>query len=138
MLNTQLYANSFLPASIQDWNSLPHDTKFSTSLQEFKSKINSNVTKVPTYLYYALDRKSQIMHTRLRTRCSALNQHLHSKNIIDNPYCLCGQIEDTNHFLLECANCANQRQTMNTTLLEFGHLATNVLLFGDQLLTLKF
>ena len=75
------------------------------------------------------------MYTRLRTRCSALNQHLHSKNIIDNPYCLCGQIEDTNHFLLECANYANQRQTMNTTLLEFGHLANNVLLFGDQLLT---
>ena len=74
--NTQLYANSFIPASIQDWNSLPQDTKHASSLPIFKSKINANIIKVPIHYYYALDRKSQIMHARLRTRYSSLNQYL--------------------------------------------------------------
>ena len=130
--NTQLYAHSFLPASIQDWNNLPNDVKHAPSLSIFKSKINSNITKSPKHFYFCLDRKSQIMHTRLRTRCSSLNQHLHSKNIIDNPYCSCGQIEDTNHFLNVCVNYNDQRRIMNNALVEFGQLPTNVLLSGDQ------
>ena len=71
------------------------------------------------------------MQSRLRTHYSALNQHLHSKNIIDNPHCLCGQIEDTYHFIFDCNNYADQRSTMNNELIEFGNLPLNVLLFGD-------
>ena len=130
--NTQLYANSFLPSTVQDWNNLPHAIKNAPSLHSFKSKLNSNVVKVPKYFYYFTDRRSHMMHTRLITHCSALNEHLHSKHIIDSPHCLCGQIEDTNHFILECHNYANQRNTMNNELIEFGHLSLNILLFGDQ------
>ena len=93
--NTQLYANSFLPSTVQHWNNLSHDVKNAPTLHIFKSKLNYNVIKVPKYFYYSTDRKSHIMHSRLRTHCSALNEHLYSKNIIDNPHCLCGQIEDT-------------------------------------------
>ena len=75
------------------------------------------------------------MNTRLRTHCSALNQHLHSKNIIDNPYCICGAIEDTYHFLFVCTNYAEQSRIMNTALVEFGHLSLKVLLFGDESLS---
>ena len=76
------------------------------------------------------------MHTRLRTHCSSLNQHLHSKNIIENPHCICGDIEDTYHFLFECANYANIRRDMYTTLADFGQLLLNVLLFGDESMSL--
>ena len=75
------------------------------------------------------------MHTRLRTHCSSLNQHLHSKNIIDNPNCICGDVENTYHFLFECTNYADHRHVMNTTLVDFGQLSLNLLLFGDETLT---
>ena len=129
--NTQLYANSFLPSTVQHWNNLSHDVKNAPTLHIFKSKLNYNVIKVPKYFYYSTDRKSHIMHSRLRTHCSALNEHLYSKNIIDNPHCLCGQIEDTYHFIFVCHNYADQRSTMINELIEFRNLQLNVLLFGD-------
>ena len=128
---TQLYAKSFLPSSIQEWNKLPQEIKCSSSLRCFKSNLNLNVIKPPKNFYFYTNRKSHIMHTRLRTHCSALNQHLHSKNIIDNPYCTCGAIEDTYHFLFECLNYVDHRRTMNNVLVEFGQLSLNILLFGD-------
>ena len=133
--NTQLYAKSFLSSSVQEWNQLPQEVKHSPSLCCFKSNINTNIVKPPKHFYFYTDRKSHIMHTRLRTHCSDLKQHLHSKNIIDDPYCICGAIEDTHHFLFECTNYANQRRIMNTTLIEFGHLSLNVLLYGDESLS---
>ena len=133
--NTQLYANSFLPASIQDWNNLPYDVKHAPSLSIFKSKINSNIIKTPKHFYYLLDRKSQIMHSRLRTQFSGPNQHLHSKNIIENPYCSCSQIENMNHFFLECVNYTDQRRIMNPALVEFGQVSLSVLFSGDETLS---
>ena len=41
--NTQLYAKSFLPSSIQDWNQLPQEIKYSPSLCCFKSNLNNNI-----------------------------------------------------------------------------------------------
>ena len=134
--NTQIYAKSFLPSTIQEWNNLPQDVKNAPTLPSFKYKLNRNVIKIPKYFYYFTDRKSHIMHTRLKTHCSALSQHLHSKNIVDDPKCICGQIEDTNHFIFECINYVDQRNIMLNELDEFEHLPLNVLLFGD--LTLSF
>ena len=48
--NTQLYANSFLPSTIQDWNNLPIEVKNSPSLCVFKKHLNLNVVKPPTFL----------------------------------------------------------------------------------------
>ena len=132
---TQLYANSFLPSTIQDWNNLPLEIKNSQSLCAFKKNLNLNVVKPPKHFYFYTNRKSHIMHTRLRTHCSALNEHLHSKNIIENPHCICGAIENTNHFVFECTNYSEHRRVMNIKLIDFGNLSLNDLLFGDELLS---
>ncbi|MCG8077918.1 MAG: reverse transcriptase family protein, partial [Candidatus Thiodiazotropha taylori] len=99
--NTQLYYNSFLPSAIREWNELPRDLQESQTITSFKYRLNSNITRPPPY-YLTGNRLYQIHHTRLRLNCSALNQHLFSKNIIPSPLCACGEIEDSRHFLLIC------------------------------------
>ena len=34
--------------------------------------------------------------------CSDLGHHLFQMNIIDSPYCPCGEIESTEHFFISC------------------------------------
>ena len=53
-------------------------------------------------LYFQGNRHAQIYHARQRTGCSTLRLHLYSKNIIENPLCNCGEIEDPFHFFFEC------------------------------------
>ncbi|KAH3890067.1 hypothetical protein DPMN_014136 [Dreissena polymorpha] len=96
-----LYYNSFVPAVIRKWNTLPDEVKNSESLNIFKSKLNRTLVKTPAY-YYVGKRYLQLTHTRLRTKSSALNDHLFAKNIISSPLCSCGAIETTNHFFFLC------------------------------------
>ena len=44
--------------------------------------------------------------------CSALHHHLFSKNIIGSPLCICGVVEDTDHYLFECERFNNLRQEL--------------------------
>ena len=100
---TQLYYmyKSFLPSSIRDWNDLPLTARNSPSLSSFKSQLNKDNMKMPNY-YNVGNRTLQIYHLRLRTNCSSLNFHLYSKNIIESPSYVCGDMESAKHFLLEC------------------------------------
>ena len=49
-------------------------------------------------LVYKGKRKLQVVHTRIRTNCSALNSDLFRKNIVDSPSCTCGAMENAYHF----------------------------------------
>ena len=129
LTRTQLYYKSFLPSCIREWNEIPLNIRNSTSLLSFKQQLNNNNIKVPVY-YSSGNRLLQIHHTRLRTNCSSLNQHLHSKNIIGDPLCACGRVETTNHFLLECPQYIQARRDMITTLSTFCIPSLNNLLYG--------
>ena len=131
LTRTQLYYKSFLPSCIREWNEIPLNIRNSTSLLSFKQQLNKNNIKVPVY-YSSGNRLLQIHHTRLRTKCSSLNQHLHSKNIINDPSCACGSVETTNHFLLECPQYIEARRDMITTLSTFCVPSPNNLLYGDS------
>ena len=48
--------------------------------------------------FFVGDRRPQVLHTRLRTKCSALNYEIHLKNLTDTPLCRCGNIETSEHF----------------------------------------
>ena len=133
LTRTQLYYKSFLPSCIREWNEIPLNIRNSTSLSSFKQQLNKNNNKVPIY-YSSGNRLLQIHHTRLRTKCSSLNQHLHSKNIIDDPLCACGSVETTNHFLLECPQYIQARRDMITALSTFCVPSLNNLLYGDTTL----
>ena len=78
LTRTQLYYKSFLPSCIREWNEIPLNIRNSTSLSSFKQQFYKNAIKVPVY-YSSGNRLLQIHHTRLRTKCSSLNQYLLSK-----------------------------------------------------------
>jgi hypothetical protein len=49
------------------------------------------------------ERKINIIHTKLRHRCSGLNADLYRVNWKNDPRCVCGHLfEDAIHFFLEC------------------------------------
>ena len=115
LTRTPLYYKSFLPSCIWEWNELPLDIQNSTLLASFKYKLNADTIKVRKY-YSTGNRSLQIYHTRLRTKCSSLKQHLFSKNMIQNPLCECGIVETTKHFLLECPRFTQARTVKINTL----------------------
>jgi hypothetical protein len=58
-------------------------------------------------------RKLNILHTRLRHKCSSLNADLSRIHVIDNYKCNCGgSFEDDIHYLLECPLYPNERRTL--------------------------
>ena len=130
LTRTQLYYKSFIPSSIREWNELPFECRNSDSLTIFKHQLNKNLPNIPKYYSYGL-RNLQIQHTRLRTECSSLNQHLFSKNIIDNPLCTCGEVESTRHFLLDCSHYDEIRVAMLNNISAICNPSLNVLLYGD-------
>ncbi len=99
--NTTLYNDSFLPSVIIEWNNLPLEARHIDSLEGFKNDLAMDQLKPMPY-FYSGSRLGQIYHTRLRTRSSGLNQHLYVKHIVDIPLCICGEVEDNEHFFLHC------------------------------------
>ena len=77
---TNLYYNSFLPSVIRDWNELPVVVRQLDSVCSLKNNTNRDFTSVPKY-YLTGNLKSQILHKRLQTNCSSLNNDLFLKRI---------------------------------------------------------
>ena len=131
------YLNELVPARYFLRNAdnisidLPNAIRNSTSLNKFKRKLSEQRSKPPNHFYYGR-RVPQIQHTRLRMECSALQQHLFKKSLVESPLCTCGISETSKHFLLDCQN---YHQIRNRTLSDFLHLPTKSLLFGDPRLT---
>ena len=108
--NTNLFYDSFFPATIRAWNDLPENIKQATSVASFKFLLNRNITKPPKY-YNTGSRIGQILHARLRMECSSLNAHLHKKKIIPDPSCQCGALESSRHYFFDCPRHADARST---------------------------
>ena len=76
---TTYHFNSFIPSTIRIWNNIPSNIKESESIHSFKQALCSlNIeNNVPKYYYNTGSRRGQILHARLRMRCSSLKQHLY-------------------------------------------------------------
>ena len=131
--NTRTYADSFLPSTIQAWNNLPDSIRSADTLATFKHLLTQDTPKVPKY-YFCGDRFFQVLHTRLRTECSSLNQHLHKRNLVGNPYCICGEVESNTHYLWPGPRYTLMRDEMVTSISQITNLTitTDVLLFGTD------
>ena len=81
--------------------------------------------------WISCNRKTQILHTRLRTKCSSLNSDLYSKNITESPFCHCGQVENSHHYLLCCPFYTAQRNELFNAVSEYQTISLNLLLYGD-------
>ena len=93
----------------------------------FANQLNSDIIP-PQKLFFQGNRLAQIYHTRLRTGCSTLRLHLYSKNIIENPLCNCGEIEDPFHFFFECNQYNLIRRDMLTCISAICNPNLNILL----------
>ena len=130
----RLYYTSFLPSAVRDWNELREQTRHSSSLNIFKNRLKPKLITPPRY-YNRSKRLGQIYHARLRTACSPLRQHLQSKNIVDSPYCTCGDIEDIHRFLCVCHQFRDLRRDLINSVSVICQPNLNVLLCGDISLT---
>ena len=127
---TQLYYNSFLPSVIRDWNTLSTTVRSAQSVYSFKTQLKNRNINTPRH-FYTGKRRAQIFHCRLRLKCSSLNHHLFSKNIIDSPHCRCGAIENTSHFFLFCPLYDDLRRNLYRSLPQDFPPSTNLFLNGD-------
>ena len=82
-------------------------------------------------------RKAQILHTQLRTNCSSLNLDLFLKNITDSPLCICGSLENAQHFFFYCNHYQTQRTVLLNAVSAYQTPSLNFLLYGDTPLSLK-
>ena len=57
------------------------------------------------------------------------------KNIVDSPYCSCGDIEDTHHFSFVCHQFTDLRRDLINLVSDICQPNLNVLLCGDKSLT---
>ena len=102
-VNSTSYRNSFLHATIREWNALsPAERDLSVSVETFKSKLNRKRKKPPDY-YFIGKRKYQIIHANMRTQSTDLNYHLFERYLREDTACDCGApVEDPNHYFRIC------------------------------------
>ena len=108
----QTSSKSFFPSTIKLWNSLPDSVKSLPTFSKFKKAIQP--VQIPVASFYNIgDRKTNIIHTKLRHRCSGLNADLYRVNLKNDPRCVCGNLfEDAIHFVLECPLYQHDRTSL--------------------------
>jgi hypothetical protein len=84
-----------------------------------------------------LPNNSKFSVGRMFSSCNSfrkrLFEHLYTKNIIDSPNCLCGEIESTHHYLFTCPIYTRQQNSLFRKLLQLLNIrpSENLLLFGS-------
>ena len=68
------FQSSFFPSTLRLWNGLSNEIRLSQTLPQFKRKVRRHEIQVMDHLI-VVDRKSNILLTRIRHRCSSLKLH---------------------------------------------------------------
>ncbi len=106
------YTKSFVPASVELWNSLSTELRCINSYKALKARLKSeNTKKIPIYYNYGT-RHLNILHTKLRLGCSNLNADKFQIGISDTDLCACGDRETPEHYLLQCGSNLVAKVTM--------------------------
>ena len=113
---TQLMNNSYIPATLRQWNAQDPDLRNCRTLTTFKSKIKCKFKPSPLIKLYTISfGPCSKHHTQIRLGLSKLNDHLFTHGIIQDPFCPnCpnNSKETTVHYLMECPAFAAQREEM--------------------------
>ena len=125
--------NSFIPDSVK---SLPIFSKLKKPIQP---------VQIPVASFYNIgDRKTNIIHTKLRHRCSGLIADLYRVNLNNDPCCVCGHLfGDAIHFFLECPLYQHDRTSVFNCFNNIVPISIEYILFGcneisEELNTLLF
>jgi hypothetical protein len=132
------YSQSFFPSAVRIWNDLTRAIKNCPSVASFKHNyLKDHPRPASNPLYYRGDRRTAVIHSRMRVGCRNLNYDLCNElHVIDSPACTCppGEDETATHYLLHCVRFRAERQIMATSLAQLNHANPNLelLLSGDM------
>ena len=102
---------------------------------QFKKYLNRNDRAIPSY-YYTNNRKSEIIHCKLRLGISDLKSDMFDRHISDNKNCECGYDEETvKHFLLDCPMYNDIRANTINTISNIDSLDVYTLTHGSRNIT---
>ena len=76
----------FLTSTNREWNRLPEELGNTSIIASFKSRRNQTNSSVPNYFCVG-DRRSETLHTRIRTKYISLNYDVSLKHLTDSPLC---------------------------------------------------
>ena len=141
---TERFRNSFFPFCIREWNNLDSSIRNLPTISSFKRAIFEFFRPKSTPTFNLPDYSGLTLLTRLRVGFSHLREHKFRHGFQDtiDPFCSCrsNAIENTEHYLLQCSNFANERlilfdklQTLDVFIIPFtlSHL-TRLCLYGEQ------
>lgn len=132
---TALFSNSFVPSSVDLWNTLTENIRTSPTLSSFKYRLKCALFKqneVPSY-YYKGSRSLTVLQTRLRNGCSNLNADLCNNHLKDDPICDCERgVEDAEHYFFKCPLFLNQRIALFRYTRQYHPLSVRTLLKGKE------
>ena len=99
--------------------------------------MNSDIKAVPKY-FYTGNRKAEVFHVRIRTKCSSLNNNLYQKEINESPQSLSLRpCLNANHFLRKCHNNREQRVELVRAVSQHTSVTLQSLLFGNDSLPIN-
>jgi hypothetical protein len=103
-------------------------------LNSFKNALRQSSDKTPVPSYFLIgERNIQVLHARLRNKCSNLNEDLFLNHLQESPLCTCSDtIEDAEHYFFKCTLFCDQRRVLFQMTRVFHPLNTHLLLFGSN------
>ena len=140
---TELFQNSFLPFTVNEWNKLDPDIKNSDSYEIFRKKLLVFIRPVGNSMYGIYDPFRVKLINRLRLSFIRLREHKFRHNFADtvNPLCSCTlKTENTKHLFLRCQNNLSARTTLMNKLNNISNAINSlnstdlirVILYGDK------
>ena len=142
LCRTEIFKNSFLPYTINEWNKLDPETRRIDSYVGFRKKLLSFIKPMENKSFSIYDHLGIKLLNRLRVDCSHLNEHKFRHKFADtlNPLCSCSlETESTAHFFLRCRYYSNIRITLMNELNDIDNSITSrqtnellrIILYGD-------
>ena len=139
LCRTEIFKNSFLPYTINEWNKLDPEIRRIDLYVGFGKKLLSFIKPENKSIYEPLGIK---LLNRLRVDFSHLNEHKFRHNFVDtlNPLCSCSlETESMAHFFLRCRYYSNNRITLMNELSDIDNSITSrqpnellrIILYGD-------
>ena len=93
-----VYEKPFFSRTIAEYNNVDSGTRESPSSQQLREGISYTWKNLKPW-YYVAERNLNIIHARLRMKCSQLSSELFTLNLIEQPNCHCwNQFETAMHF----------------------------------------
>ena len=106
------FSNSFFPFFSEMWSKLDKSLREEIDLNEFKTKLKASF-KPKRHKHFNVGSKyGNTLLCRVRLGRSFLKAHGFAINLADSDKCLCGKIENSTHYLLDCVQFTEQRNIM--------------------------